>query len=576
MPRIALTPAEEALIPRPHSSASQVATAVPSTYSRHSTSPGTPRHPHHPNHHSGLAYHPYYTNSSAANSTLAGLHQSPSSASIPLSADQYSRPASPSPHLQQQQQQQSSVSMYSIAGASTSSATGGGGVGAIAPTTPASGSEQEYPQNPQDGYYTQVPPRPSSPGPPRLAFSLTPRPARSPSPQLYGNLYDQNYQPRSSYFSRGSYDAQPRPGSPLQQEHQESWDNSVRMESPAQLTDSEEDTDSDDEAEEDSRQRRKRRPEPPKRANSKSILRRLKESTSRISFGDDTSASASQRPNRTSQESDPAQRNSRNSSSTSLPGKEVLQDLSDEERQQEPRKSRSAWRPSLSLIRQESDGSGMNSYLQNDPNRISNNGITGPRRSSSNNRILNINNSNNSNGAEGKQKKSSRTKNGKKKKRASKKRKAKEAAARQLRQQQLQQQQLAKQEDLSLPTLVQVLEKKTRYPLSYDDFEAFLRSRRAVEYLNFWTVSDHLLGTDRTLTAKVRHGEHRHLILQNELLIFFRTLLPMSNCAGPSMCRSVDKNESCNWRSEPSPGIDDGWPSWRQQNRESLVQILIS
>jgi len=515
MPRIALTPAEEALVPRPHSSASQVATAVPSAYSRHSTSPGTPRHPHHPNQHSSLAYHPYYANSSAANSTLAGLHQSPSSASIPLSADQYSRPASPSPHLQQQQQQQSSLSIYSIAGASTSSAAGGGGVGAIAPTTPASGSEQEYPQNPQDGYYSQVSPRPSSPGPPRLAFSLTPRPARSPSPQLYGNLYDQNYQPRSSYFSRGSYDAQPRPGSPLQQEHQESWDSSVRMESPAQMTDSEEDTDSDDEAEEDSRPRRKRRPEPSKHSNSKSILRRLKESTSRMSFGDDTSASASQRPYRTSQESDRAQRNSRDSSSTSLPGKEVLQDLSDEEKQQEPRKSRSAWRPSLSLIRQESDGSGMNSYLQNDPNRISgqpSNESTGPRRSTSNNRILNNNNNNNSSsaGAENKQKKSARTKNGKKKKRASKKRKAKEAATRQLRQQQLQQQQLAKQEDLSLPTLVQVLEKKTRYPLSYDDFEAFLRSRRAVEYLNFWTVSGRFSGNGSDSDSRFRYGEHRY------------------------------------------------------------------
>ncbi|KAF9136609.1 hypothetical protein BGX30_011033 [Mortierella sp. GBA39] len=29
--------------------------------------------------------------------------------------------------------------------------------------------------------------------------------------------------------------------------------------------------------------------------------------------------------------------------------------------------------------------------------------------------------------------------------------------------------------------------RRTRYPLSYDDFEAFLRQQRAVEYLNFWT-----------------------------------------------------------------------------------------
>ncbi|KAF9900677.1 hypothetical protein EC991_007039 [Linnemannia zychae] len=39
----------------------------------------------------------------------------------------------------------------------------------------------------------------------------------------------------------------------------------------------------------------------------------------------------------------------------------------------------------------------------------------------------------------------------------------------------------------ALPDLFQVLEKRTRYPLSYDDFEAFLRRQRAVEYLNFWT-----------------------------------------------------------------------------------------
>ncbi|KAG0055328.1 hypothetical protein BGZ83_008968 [Gryganskiella cystojenkinii] len=527
MPRIALTPAEEALIPRPHSSASQVASAVPSTYSRTSSSPGTPsRHPHHPHHHNSLAYHPYYNSSSAANSTLAGLHFSPSSASIPLpssvtaagTVDQYSRPASPS-YLQQPQQQQhqsSSLSNYSIAGSVSSAGGGVGGSGSgtgLGNNAPASSAtEQEYPQNPQDGYYSQVPPqRPASPGPSRLAFSLSPRPARSPSPQLYGNLYDHNYQPRTSYFSRGSYDAHPRPGSPLQQEHQESWDSSVRMDSPSQITDSEddeEDTDSDDEGEggsgRGSRQRRpsrpSRRPEP-KRSNSKNFLRRLKETTSRLSFGDDASASASQqnqqqRPYRTSQESDQAQRNSRGSSSTSLPGKEILQDLSDEEKQQEPRKSRSAWRPSLSLIRQESDSSNVNMYLQNDPNRISGDpnihghGVGPPRRSNSrlNQHHSPANHSNNGDN-DRKQKKSPRTKNGKKKKRGSKKKRAEKtaAAARQLRLQQLQQQQQAKEEDLSLPTLLQVLEKKTRYPLSYDDFEAFLRSCRAVEYLNFWT-----------------------------------------------------------------------------------------
>ncbi|KAG0321170.1 hypothetical protein BG000_003349 [Podila horticola] len=41
-------------------------------------------------------------------------------------------------------------------------------------------------------------------------------------------------------------------------------------------------------------------------------------------------------------------------------------------------------------------------------------------------------------------------------------------------------------QDLSLPSLAQVLDKKTRYPLRYEDFEEFLRRQRAVEYLNFW------------------------------------------------------------------------------------------
>ncbi|KAG0025312.1 hypothetical protein BGZ82_010088 [Podila clonocystis] len=39
---------------------------------------------------------------------------------------------------------------------------------------------------------------------------------------------------------------------------------------------------------------------------------------------------------------------------------------------------------------------------------------------------------------------------------------------------------------LTMPNLQQVLEKKTSFPLGYDDFEAFLRTHRAAEYLNFW------------------------------------------------------------------------------------------
>ncbi|KAF9957801.1 hypothetical protein BGZ70_009402 [Mortierella alpina] len=479
MPRIALTPAEEALIPRPHSSASQVATAVPSAYTRTTSSPSSPpRHPHHKNHHSSISYHPYYAHPNAAGSaSLAGLGAqlgSPSSASIPISTtpDTYSRSSSPgprpvSPALQNQH-------------------------AAVTPSTSSNNlsTEQEYPQNPQDGYYSQVPARSASPGPSRLAFSLTPRPARSPSPQLYNNLYDHHhYQPRTSYFHRISHDVQPRPGSPLQQEHQESWDSNQRMESLAPESESDEDesqdgNDSDDEREE------KQRPIAPRRSTSKSILKRLRETTSRLSFEN------GRRPSRTSQESERERererereqqqqqlpRDSQDSTSTTRPGKEVLHDLSDEEKHLEPRKSRSGWRPSLSLIRQESSSSNANQYyLQNDPSRI------GEALSSRNSTD---NNHNNPQPFNTKGKRRHRTKGGKdskKRKRRNKRKRAERLAAqKQLQlQQQLYDQQMAEQAR-TLPTLTQVLEKKTRYPLSYEDFEAFLRTQRAVEYLNFW------------------------------------------------------------------------------------------
>ncbi|KAF9574734.1 hypothetical protein EC968_005739 [Mortierella alpina] len=480
MPRIALTPAEEALIPRPHSSASQVATAVPSAYTRTTGSPSSPpRHPHHKNHHNSITYHPYYAHPGAAGSaSLTGLGArlgSPSSASIPISTtpDPYSRPSSPGPRPVSPSFQHA----------------------AVTPSTSSNNlsTEQEYPQNPQDshhGYYSQVPARSASPGPSRLAFSLTPRPARSPSPQLYNNLYDHHYQPRTSYFHRISHDVQPRPGSPLQQEHQESWDSSQRMESLAPESESDEDesqdgNDSDDEREE------KQRPTAPRRSTSKSILKRLRETTSRLSFENGRRAS------RTSQESERERerererdrdkeqqlpRDSQDPTSTTRPGKEVLQDLSDEEKHLEPRKSRSGWRPSLSLIRQESSSSTANQYyLQNDPSRI---GEVPSSRNSTDNNNSNPLPSNT------KGKRRHRTKGGKdsKKKRRRNKRKRAErlAAQKQLQlQHQLYDQQMAEQAR-TLPTLIQVLEKKTRYPLSYEDFEAFLRTQRAVEYLNFW------------------------------------------------------------------------------------------
>ncbi|KAF9924238.1 hypothetical protein FBU30_005770 [Linnemannia zychae] len=480
MPRIALTPAEEAQIPRPHSSASQVATAIPSAYSRTTSPPpslsNSPRHPHHRNHHNSITYHPYYTNNFSASGSLArlGAHLgSPSSASIPNSDTHYSRPSSPAPRPSTPSQHHitstPSPSISSHLNNNTTSTTG----------------EQEYPQNPQELYYSHIPPRTASPGPSRLAFALGSRPARSPSPQLYGNsLYD-HYQPRSSYFHRNSYDVHPRPGSPLQQEHQDSWDSvhgsRQRVDSPNSLTDSDEDSGSECESGHPRRtSQHHHRPISPQRSNSKSILSRLRETTSRLSLGDEY-----RRSSRASQESHrdntgpQATRNSQDSS-TSPPvengGKEILQDLSDEERGLEPRKSRSGWRPSLSLIRQESSigSTGNNNlYMQNNPHRISDMLPHGdPLYDSSN----------------VPPRKSSRKKNSKaskKKRRRQKKRRAEKLAALQ-KQQQLYDQQMAEQA-LYLPELTQVLDKKTRYPLSYDDFEAFLRSQRAVEYLNFWT-----------------------------------------------------------------------------------------
>ncbi|KAF9902154.1 hypothetical protein EC991_005234 [Linnemannia zychae] len=299
-----------------------------------------------------------------------------------------------------------------------------------------------------------------------------------------------------SYYSRPSYDVHPRPGSPLQQEHQDSWESNHghrhRVDSPNAVTDSDEE---DSESGNDSDNHRRtphyhHRPVTPQRSNSKSILSRLRETTSRLSLGDDflRSSRASQESTYRGDTAPQATRDSQDSS-TSRPGegggKEVLQDLSDEERGQEPRKSRSGWRPSLSLIRQESsNGSAGNNnmYMQNNPHRISDMLPHGDPQYNSTHK----NNDSNALGKKSSGKKNS--KSSKKKRRRRKKRRAEKQAELQ-RQQQLYEQQLAEQA-LYLPELPQVLDKKTRYPLSYDDFEAFLRSQRAVEYLNFWTVGD--------------------------------------------------------------------------------------
>ncbi|KAF9426154.1 hypothetical protein BGZ94_006862 [Podila epigama] len=466
MPRIALTPAEEAQIPRPHSSASQVATAIPTAYSR-SSSP-TPGH--RPLFYHNHYTHPYYGNPSAA-ASLAGL---------------------------------GSVSMASI---------------------------PEYPQNPQDSYHAYYPPvppsRPTSPAPSRLAFSLSPRQARSPSPQLYNNLYHQN---PTSYFHRPSYDAHhhSRPGSPLQQEHQESWGSGERTESPAPYTDSEEEDNDDDTSGDDSddeqdhdpvHKKKKKRPRSKRTSSSKGLFSRLTGKSSRISFSGEvlrhqhqlnqerlqqqqqqqlqqqlhqqrSSQDSSDTPVGTSKGNEGRLRNSQDSSSSKRE-KEVLYDLSDEERRQpeEHRKSASRWRPSLSLIRQESSNSNnSNLYHQNNLHRIS--GHTNDD---------NIHNNLHGGDQEGESPKKKRARKGKgkgngkgkggkrKRKHTRKPREDTHVVA------------FAHQEhvaphivDDTLPSLIQVLEKKTRYPLRYEDFEAFLRSQRAVEYLNFWAdVSAH-------------------------------------------------------------------------------------
>ncbi|KAF8981085.1 hypothetical protein BGZ46_003270 [Entomortierella lignicola] len=246
-------------------------------------------------------------------------------------------------------------------------------------------------------------------------------------------------------------------------EHQESYGDSIRMASPDSLTNSEDDSEYTNDSVENHQ-----RSASPRLSNSRGILSRLRESTSRLSFGDDA-----RKHSCTSQDSEQGQRNSQDSSST-RPGKEAMQDMSDEEKQQEPRRSKSGWRPSLSLIRQESNGSNMNYYLQNDPNRLS--GL--PSNTSD------IQEPANSSNLEKKHRRTKGGKNSKKKRRRAKKRRAEQLAAQQ-RQHQLYEQQLA-QQARTIPGLTQVLEKKSRYPLSYDDFEAFLRSLHAVEYLNFW------------------------------------------------------------------------------------------
>ncbi|KAF9932534.1 hypothetical protein FBU30_007973 [Linnemannia zychae] len=434
MPKFALTPTEEAQIPRPHSSASQVATAVPSTYVRRDVSSSPLRHhrPHYPrkpNEKSGSASnHPYLLHR-LGGSNPSGLSVSFSSHSI---------------HSQHQQQHQPP-----------------------SPTSPAAPStlgysndtdEHEYPQNPQDHHFHQpsilspLPVRPSSQDPPpQRSFSLTPRAHRPVSPQNSdSNNNSATFHSSTShvFLGRGSLDSYAHRGSNLQlsQDQQESWGSSVRVDSPEPLTDS-------DDSYHASKDTHTTASYKVRRSASHGLFGGLRSSTAALSNKAPTEGCSkisleSDRPNRNSQDSPQG--------SNSLPVKSKPSgpwDFSDEEKQ-EPRRSRSGWRPSLSLIRQESSSTNTNiipqpkRYLQNDQRRVSDMNAAKARKY--------------------------------------RKKRRKGTSRRLRRDDHLGMQGPGIRDKYALPDLFQVLEKKTRYPLSYDDFEAFLRRHRAVEYLNFW------------------------------------------------------------------------------------------
>ncbi|KAG0379532.1 hypothetical protein BGX24_000058, partial [Mortierella sp. AD032] len=436
MPRFALTPAEEALVPRPHFSASQVASAVPSTYTRRGTSSASSS-PLHSRHH-----RPQYQRKLDENNTITNhpysshRHGGGASSGNPLGLS-----VSFSSHsIQSQQQQQQPPSPSSP-------------IGPLTVGLPSDTDEQEYPQNPKNNYHPSVPARAPSQGPPpRRSFSLTPRASRPVSPQNSDNNNSPAYTPSSShaFLARGSLDSYPHRGSAvhLPQSHQISWDSSVRVDSPEPLTDSD-----------DSYHASKDTPRQPRQSTNQGFFGGRRGSSvtqsNKIPAGGSSRISLeSERPNRNSQDSpEGSSRPPRIKPHGQL-------DFSDEERQ-EPRRSRSGWRPSLSLIRQESSSFTMQvlpqprRYLQNDQRRVSD--MVPP---------------------DDLQPTKTRRRRKKTRKGSSRKRPREDHRG-------------AYGHDAddiyALPDLFQILEKKTRHPLSYDDFEAFLRRQRAVEYLNFWT-----------------------------------------------------------------------------------------
>ncbi|KAG0364078.1 hypothetical protein BGZ54_007863, partial [Gamsiella multidivaricata] len=440
MPRLPPTPTEEAFIPRPHSSASQVAPAFPAGYIRHgpsplSASPSQSRAQHSRKHQS--QDHPYsYGNGPR---TFSFSLSSPSITTRPqrLSSPPPSSPTTPS-------------TPSNINHASQSNDQG----------------EQEYPQNPQGTYHAYAPHphsptplRPSSPGsPPRLPFSLSSRSVQPSSPQH--NDYYEHSSPQMPY--RRSLDnlTRQRPPYHLPQGRHDPWGTAIRVESPVPLSDSDEGSKSDPQESEPDRR--------PHRSTSKGFIGRLRVSTSTLNSAP-ASPLGDTFQNRPSLELEEVTRNSQDSQLEAMMiaarlsrTRSNVQDISDEERQ-EPRRTRPSWRPSLSLIRQESSSYNIPTthdqrrYPQNDQRRISER-------------------------PEQREKQPKRKAKGRRKKRRVKKEK---------HQSEQQQPSLelgygGSRSEKALPGLVDVLAKRTRYPLGYDDFEAFLRSQRAVEYLNFW------------------------------------------------------------------------------------------
>ncbi|KAG0352278.1 hypothetical protein BG005_008269 [Podila minutissima] len=404
MSRMPLTATEEALIPRPPSSASQVATALPSTYTRFGSS------------HSLVSAPSFHSLNRLPLNTPTRQTQ------------QYSSPASTSPTIPH--------------------------------------GEQEYPQNPQDSYYSHSP-----------AVSLR----------------------------RGSHSQD----TPLHQTHQDSWGS--RMDSPTPMTESDDSDDEDDgeiSRETDSSKERPSKPRTrrhldhhhhhPRR--SADLLRRLKQST-KLTFGgveegshpgsgfpannnnihNQYISSHHRHPHRPQyhRSLDLHFQQSQDSPSGS---RRTSREYSDEEKafplaplhHPEPRRSRSAWRPSLSLIRQESSIHGQypsihGQYPQHDSRPLDNTSALnqlpipeeGPKRHRT------------------KQKKASKKDKTKKPIKAKKSDKKPKDRPMDILDDQ-------SKNVLTMPNLQQVLEKKTSFPLGYDDFEAFLQSQRAAEYLNFW------------------------------------------------------------------------------------------